>query len=163
MKNYILIFTALFLFTHCTNENSNNEEADVKVEENNPETSVEPGHHKASNDSPYVGFWVIEFAIGNPSGNKEELSNEYVGRWHDLKADNTFESGKWQEQNNSGSWSYDDETKIIQLNYDKAETIGHEWKIQGQGDRMIWIGNTPNNKKGTQLKLNRETSRPQQK
>ena len=164
MKNFIWILAIIFLFTQCANENSNNEKVESTTTETTitAETSSEPDHYKASADAPYVGFWVIEFAIGNPSGNKEEVSNEFVGRWCDLKADNTFESGKWEEQNNTGTWSFDPNTNYIFLKYDKAETIAHEWRIQGQGDRMVWIGNTPSNVKGTQLKLNRETARPRQ-
>ncbi len=159
MKNFIWILTAAVIFTHCTNENANKAENQEGV---NTEAPAEPGHIAASADSPLVGFWVIRFALGSPKEQGEEIANQYQGRWLNLKGDNTFESGKWQEKNNTGKWNYNAETKIVQLNYANPEPIGTEWKIQGQGDRMVWLGNTPNNKKGTQLSIYRETAMPRQ-
>jgi hypothetical protein len=159
MKNFIWILTIAVIFASCSNENPENSEA---PEETKTETTTEPGHYKASPDAPLVGLWAIEFALSTTKEKGIETTKLYKGRWFDLKPDNTFESGKWQEKNNTGKWNYDAEKKIVQLHFDKEEPIGFEWKIQGQGDRMIWHGNTPNNKKGTQLSLNRETALPQQ-
>ena len=164
MKNFILIALSTLILSSCANDQSNTTEAVQEPQkEETTITGSEPGHYTASKDAPYVGLWVVEFALGTASADKKELAKEFVGRWLNLKADNTFKSGKWQEQNNSGTWSFDAENKIIQINYSKEESISYEWKIQGQGDRMIWLGNTPNNKKGTQLSLNRESELPQQK
>lgn len=160
MKNFLWILVTLVLFTHCANENSNNSES--TTDSGDAVNSAEPGHYKASPDSPYIGLWVIQFALGSTEEDKKAIPNEYQGRWFSLKPDNTFESGKWQESNNTGTWSLDPETRIIQLNFTNPEPIGHEWKIQGSGERMVWLGNTPNNTKGTQLKLTRETKLPVQ-
>jgi len=159
MKNFIWLLTIAFVFTNCANENS--ETAENSQEPENTDTSSEPKHYKASPDAPLVGLWVIEFALGSANVDKEELSKQYEGRWLNLGPDNTFESGIWQEKNNAGTWSYDAEQRIILLNYKQAESIGFEWKIQGQGDRMVWLGNTPQNTKGTQLSLSRITELPQ--
>ena len=161
MKNFLWILTITLLFTHCANENPKNTVAQTDSSET--VTPAEPGHHKASPDSPYIGLWVVQFALGSTDEDKNAIPNEYQGRWFSLKPDNTFESGKWQESNNTGNWSFDPETHIILLNFKNQETIGHEWKIQGSGERMVWLGNTPNNSKGTQLKLTRETKLPVQK
>ncbi len=160
MKNLIWFIITTIIFTSCANESNTNTTGESQAEGEVVSPS-EPGHYKASPDAPLIGLWVIEFALGGPNIKKEELANEYQGRWVNLKGDNTFESGKWQEQNNTGNWNYDPGTRIIQINYDKPETIGHEWRIQGHGDANVWLGNTPNNKLGTQLKVNKETTLPQ--
>ena len=161
MKNFIWVLMIAFVFTNCANENTTETEEPTETEKT--ETSSEPKHYKASPDAPLVGLWVVEFALGSANVDKEELSKQYEGRWLNLAPDNTFESGIWQEKNNTGNWSYDAENKIILLNYSKAESIGHEWRIQGQGERMVWLGNTPNNAKGTQLSLSRIKELPQKK
>jgi hypothetical protein len=160
MKNFIWVLITAFIFTSCANENNTNTSEEPQKEEK-PVTPSEPGHYKASPEAPLIGMWVIQYALGGPNIEKEELANMYQGRWVNLKADNTFESGKWQEQNNTGTWNYDPDTRIIQFNYDKTETIANEWRIQGHGDANVWLGNTPNNKLGTQLKVNKETALPQ--
>ncbi len=160
MKNFIWILMTALIFTQCADENTTTSETQDGAETTTP---AEPGHYKASADSPLIGLWVIQFALGSANVDKDELSKEYEGRWHDLKADNTFESGRWEEKTNSGTWSFDGETRIIQLNYTQTEPIGNEWKIQGDANRMVWLGNTPNNRKGTQLKLTKETAKPQAK
>ncbi len=159
MKNLTWILFAVIFLASCANETSNNSE--VQKEINDTTSTSEPKHYKASADAPLVGLWEVQFALGSGNVDKDALANEYVGRWLNLKPDNTFESGKWQESSNTGNWSYDAETKIVTIHYDKPETIGFEWRIQGKGDRMVWLGNTPNNKKGTQLSLNRATALPQ--
>jgi hypothetical protein len=161
MKNFIWILMTALTLTQCTNENTNTTETQEVADTTT--TSTEPGHYKASPDSPLIGLWVTQFALGSPNVDKDELSKEFEGRWHDLKADNTFESGRWQEKTNSGTWIFDPETRIIQLNYTQTEPVGNEWKIQGDANRMVWLGNTPNNRKGTQLKLTKETAKPQAK
>ena len=112
-------------------------------------------HVKASADSPYVGLWVIERALG------KSIGEEAHGRWFNLKADNTFESGQWQETHNSGTWSYLPNSKYIRLVFAKAEDFPGEWEIQGSADRILWKGNTPANPEGTQMLLTRETVLPQ--
>lgn len=161
MKNFICLFAVALFLVQCTNENANN--ADTSAETPATETPAEPKHYAASPDAPLVGLWVVEFALGSPKSEAKKLSEEYQGRWFNLKPDNTFVSGKWQDTDNAGNWSYDANEKIVLLNFDKAEAIGHEWRIQGGGDRMVWVGNTPNNKKSTQLSLNQATELPQKK
>ena len=160
MKNFIWILAITLIFTNCANENSGNSGTQDGA---NADTLAEPGHYEASPDAPLVGLWVIQFALGTTGEDEKAPAAEYQGRWFNLKPNNTFESGRWQEKNNTGKWNYDAETMIIQLNFDNAEQIGYEWKVQGQGDRIVWLGNTPNNQKGTQMKLTRETKLPQEK
>ncbi len=165
MKNILWILLIAFLFTNCGNETNNT--GSQESQENQPttsqsETPSEPGHYTASPDAPYVGLWVIQFALGSGAESKEELAAEFEGRWFNLKRDNTFTSGKWQESNNAGKWSYDASTKFILLEFQQPDGFNPQWRIQGQGDRMVWLGNTPSNQKGTQLKLIRETVLPHQ-
>lgn len=160
MKNILWILLVAFLFTHCTNDSVTQENQDSQPTLDQNETPSEPGHYKASPDAPFVGLWVIQFALGSGSKTKAELAAEYEGRWFNLKRDNTFTSGKWQETNNAGKWNYDASTKFILLEFQQPDDFTPQWRIQGQGDRMVWLGNTPLNEKGTQLKLIRETALP---
>ena len=163
MKNIIWTLLIAFLFTNCGNEGNNagsHETQDNQTATDQNGTPSEPGHYTASPDAPYVGLWVIQFALGSEADKKQELAEEYEGRWFNLKRDNTFTSGKWQEKNNAGKWNYDASTKFILLEFQQPDDFNPQWRIQGQGDRMVWLGNTPANQKGTQLKLIRETVLP---
>ncbi len=159
MKNFIWILVTALIFTSCSNENSNSSATQDGT--TSEDGTGEPGHYEASPDAPLVGLWAIKFALGNQEENATSPAEEYQGRWFHLKSNNTFDSGKWQEKNNSGKWNYDATNQIIQLHFDNSEPIGNEWKIQGQGEEMVWLGNTPNNKRGIQMKLLRETKLPQ--
>lgn len=163
MKNCIWILLTALIFAYCANENSNSSATQDGAATNASEEAgtAEPGHYEASPDAPLVGLWAIQFALGSKEEDEKATASEYQGRWFHLKSNNTFDSGKWQEKNNTGKWNYDPEAKIIQLHFDNSEQIGVEWKIQGQGEEMVWLGNTPNNQRGIQMKLTRELKLPQ--
>ena len=154
MYKVFLLLSVAFVFTCCTNNNPSTEEAEVTAA-NVPSQPVKT-HYEASHEAPYCKLWVVKHA-----GVTNDLNN-YIGRWFNLKTDNTFESGKWEETNNSGTWSIDEETTIIKMIFKTPETIPSNWKIQGEGGggRILFKGNVPGNEKGIQVMLEPETVLP---
>ncbi|MFK8101669.1 MAG: hypothetical protein AB8G15_04065, partial [Saprospiraceae bacterium] len=136
--------------TPATDEHAGHDHATL------PSVKVDTSLHvKASHLSKYLGMWSYAGVVGG-----EGAKEKFAGRWIQFKGDGTFESGIWEEKNNQGHWYADPDTKIIKIAYDKGEEIHGEWRVQGGGDTMIWLGNTPNNPKSTQIKMALITERP---
>ncbi|MFT5802758.1 MAG: hypothetical protein ACI956_002579, partial [Nonlabens sp.] len=83
---------------------------------------------------------------------KEEVE-KYTGRWINIKRDDTFTSGIYLKENNSGTWSYNEETKIIQLMPKETEDIQTDWLVNGSGEFLILLGSTDTNKTGMQIRM----------
>jgi len=155
MKKFIWLLSFAMLFAFCKNETTDSTETETDAHAGHGHANESPTHTKASPDSPYVGLWVVEMAFGKTIG------AEAKGKWFNLKADNTFESGQWQDSDNSGTWSYHPNSKYIRLVFSKVVAFPGEWEVQGSGNEMVWKGNTVSNPEGTQMKLIRETVLPQ--
>ena len=70
--------------------------------------------------------------------------------------------GKWNEETNSGQWSFDGDTRLINLTFNEDTGEETQWRVQGTGSVVLWLGNTEKNKTGAQMKLAMTNTRPQQ-
>ena len=157
MNRFLFILTLTLLFAACKNEPSKKQ----NVQNAKPADSHEGhAHVKASADGPLVGVWEYTFAMGI---NDKGVGERYADRWIEMKMDNTFESGIGVDQNNKGTWSFDDNTKFIDLNYEtKEDGLADQFKVQGIGGlEVIWKGNTPRNPRGLTIKMTKLPNRPQ--
>lgn len=156
-----LLLLSIFLLISCQADNKSNTASSTKETEA-PQNSAAPTqasntHVAASSEARFVGMWHYETIVGNP-----EKKEDYVGRWIHMKRDNSFTSGLFFDENNSGTWSYNESTKIIKLNFKEPEEIESEWLVNANGDFIIWIGNANSNMTGLQVKMVRyaEDKRP---
>jgi hypothetical protein len=149
----LLMLCGLFFFSCKSDTNSNSDNNSATT---NPDGST---HVPSSPSSLMLGLWHFAVVVGD-----QPVADKYKGRWIDIKRDDTFTSGLYLEENNSGTWSYNPETKIISLKYKNDEGLAPEWETQGGGESIIWKGSTPNNKTGLQIKMvvNLEGKRPAQ-
>ncbi len=139
-----LLFTAFF-FTACKNEKSSDSSETANAE--TPEEA--PIHVKSERAAVAIGFWHYKTIAGS-----DEEKERYKGRWIHVKRDDTFISGLYDQQTNSGTWTFDDPSSTILFKYkDSGESLAYEWKVQGFGTTTIWMGNTPSNPKATQIKM----------
>ncbi|MEL6638274.1 MAG: hypothetical protein AAFW73_20410 [Bacteroidota bacterium] len=121
-------------------------------------TKTEVPHVEASVLAPLIGLWHYQTVAGIKD---PKVKDDYLGRWIDLKGDQTFTSGIWQEQTNSGKWTYDGESTLINFYYDQSEVIYDEFQVQGAGmDIVAFLGNTSRTKRGIQIKMVKENERP---
>ncbi len=143
----LLLLSAL-VFTSCKSD----KKADQQAASSSSSASTgeaAPQHFKSERAAVLVGFWHYAMVVGDPKD-----VEKYQNRWIDLRRDDTFTSGIFDKQTNSGTWSFADEAESVILHYDKKdEGLAYEWRIQGYGDMVIWKGNTPSNPKSTQLKM----------
>ena len=169
MKKNIYLWMALALFTACQTDNTNTrtsasviptETESNPVDTNAPKPNVEIIHVPASILAPMIGLWQYQTVVGVKDA---KTKDDYFGRWIDLKGDQTFTSGIWQEQTNAGKWAFDGETKLINFNYNKAESIFDEFQVQGVGqDVIVFKGNTIRTTRGIQIKMVKDNERPVQ-
>jgi len=147
-----ILLVSLLLFVSCKSDpkdtTSNNNTTSQPVGANTPAEPTASTHISASSTAPLIGLWHYH----NIGGNKEKTV-AYKGRWVDLKADMTYTSGIYLEENNSGTWTYSDKTKLIKLMPKETEEIETEWVVSGNGEFILWLGNTSNNKSGIQIRM----------
>lgn len=141
----LLLLTSLF-FTSCKSDKAADQQAAVSSESD----ATAPPHFKSERAAVMVGFWHYAMVVGDAK-DKEMYQN----RWIDIKRDDTFTSGVFDKETNSGTWTFADDRESVILNYNKKdEGLAYEWKIQGYGDMLIWKGDLAgSNPKSTQIKM----------
>ncbi len=162
MSRLFLLCSIVFIFSCGGGDSTNTSNGEAATAGSSTSTTntaaVAPvkKHYEASHEAPYCKLWVVKFAaeVDNPQ--------DYKGLWFDLKTDGSFESGRYEEQTNDGTWSIEKETTIIKLQFNKQELIPSNWQIQGAGGkgRILWKGNVAGNRKGFQVMLEPENQRP---
>lgn len=167
MKPLYFFLALALVFSACSGDTAQNNNANTS-ETTGHEGHNHDGHDHAGHDhgthvasshiSPYIGMWMIEFAIG-VGDNKDVYEKTYKGVWYDFKSDNTFTSGRWEEQTGAGKWDVNKSTKDLTLDYtDDEKDI--QWRTQGNSETLILLGNVGKNNSGTQVKMIRTNDRP---
>lgn len=164
MNRLVLLLAISILFSYCSGDQAETDvtgdtapnSENVASQDGAAGSANEKTHFEASHESPYCKLWVIKFAA------EVEKQEDYKGRWFNLKCDNTFESGQWQETLNKGQWAIEESTNILSLYFNDPTDFPAAWQIQGSGGggRIIWKGNVPGNLPGYQLMIEPETVLP---
>jgi hypothetical protein len=104
-----------------------------------------------------TGWWNIRMAY-QPTDTT--VHTHYVGKSLKFREDQTFDilqqDGKVQE---TGHWAYDDPNKILYIAC-KNTYFNNSWKLQENGFRMVWIGNTDINVTGIQIRMDGSKTAP---
>ncbi|MEO1518602.1 MAG: hypothetical protein AAFV95_26550 [Bacteroidota bacterium] len=125
-------------------------------ETDNATVSVSPTHVKASDIAPFIGLWSFTKPMC-----REEIRNRYYrGRWIQFSGDGTFTFGRYQDQTNSGRFSYAGDKKIMSLDFADDSDTDIDWKVMQGVDIMIWLGNAAVNTTGDQIQLKKVKERP---
>lgn len=120
-----------------------------------PATNMEPvAEAKADPTAPLQGMWEVNFAMTMEDDPKTS-GKKVQGKWIYLKPEGIFTSGVYEKQTNNGTWKYDPDMDIISLNYEKPGDKSTTWKVQLGRDIIVWLGQTPENKSGSQIRLKR--------
>lgn len=168
MKKFAFYLFSLLIFAACQPDSGNGQSNQAALtpgttspsDAPNNTNNREPVHVPASTLAPMIGLWHYEATAGLKDAATRDL---YEGRWIDLKGDQSFTSGKWQEQTNSGKWEYNAESKQINFFYQKNEGIYDEFIVQGAGGEIVvFKGNTERTTRGIQIKMVKYPDRPTQ-
>lgn len=168
MKKSAFYLFILLILVACQPDTGNSQQAALAPSAtSSPETPAaptknnrEPVHVPASTLAPMIGLWHYEATAGLKDAATRDV---YEGRWIDLKGDQSFTSGKWQEQTNAGKWEFNAESKLINFFYQKSEDIFDEFIVQGiGGDIVVFKGNTERTTRGIQIKMVKYSDLPTQ-
>jgi hypothetical protein len=66
--------------------------------------------------------------------------NPKEGHWIDLKENGTFDYGIWGEKTASGTWKYDNSTRLLELHTSGKNAADSEWRTMHKDDNLILVG-----------------------
>ena len=104
-----------------------------------------------------TGWWNPRFAY---QGSDTTVHLNYLGKSLKFKEDQTFEIFKGKQVIDAGHWAYDDPKKILYISCQNTY-FNNTWKLQENGFRMVWIGNTDLNVTGIQMRLDGSKTPPE--
>ena len=108
--------------------------------------------------APLIADWEVQAIIKVKDSN---LRENLDGAWFNLALDQTFTFGQFESQTGQGTYNYDDATQIIEFFFNPSNVkIPTQYKLNGigayDGSTLIWMGNTPKNPIGMQLKMTKK-------
>ena len=151
--NRLFAFILILSLGACTADTPTNTQGSIvpsKTATDKPMKIVE-----ASVLAPLIGSWEATHALNFKNS---EDRKKYEGIWFDLKGDQTFVHGQYEAETHTGTYTFDDKTQIIEFVFNPSgQQIANQYKIQGIGFKgtstLIWMGNTPKNPDGMQIKM----------
>jgi hypothetical protein len=134
----------------------------------NPGSTTDPVKNNPSNQNPpkeitgrmkyVVGqIWWYEAYVSDNT----EYCKDQRGKWFQFNADGSFVYGKYQDQIDSGTWSYDEPKETLYLsNPGGSETL--EWKtmMSHTNDQMVFLGPPRGQNGGDQTMLRPYLQKP---
>ncbi|MEM1319855.1 MAG: hypothetical protein AAGG75_06330 [Bacteroidota bacterium] len=165
MKYFWSLLLCCLLLTACQdnsadNNNSNNNSSTTTADNGTAADAAAdraPKHISASALAPFIGLWSYSMPVSNDVAR----TKDYEGRWIEFSGDQTFKSGKWQEQTNTGTFEYDENTNILLIRYKNQKDATMDWKIKLGIDVMIWLGNANINTSGDQIRMQKIPELPE--
>ncbi len=108
--------------------------------------------------APIIANWEVQAVI---KVKDSDIRENLDGAWFNLNLDQTFTFGQFESQTGQGTYNYDNTTQIIEFFFNpKNIRVPSQFKINGigayDGSTMIWMGNTPKNQSGMQLKMTKK-------
>jgi len=150
--NRTIFFFILLFFAACQTDTPTNSQGTVVP----PASATSPKKIvQASALAPLIGSWEAEAALGFKNNDDRE---NYEGIWFDLNGDQTFAHGQYEQQTHTGTYTFDEESNIIEFVFNpRGQKIANQYRLQGIGFKgtstLIWLGNTPKNEDGMQIKM----------
>jgi hypothetical protein len=96
-----------------------------------------------------TGWWNPIMAF---QGSDTTVHKQFLGKSLKFREDQTFDILEGKKVVDQGNWAYDDVKKEIYISC-KNPYFNNTWKVQENGYRMVWIGNTELNLTGIQVRF----------
>ena len=103
-----------------------------------------------------TGWWNIRMAY-QPSDTT--VYTHYMGKSLKFREDQTFDIIQGGKVMETGHWGYDDPNKTLYIACNSTY-FNNTWKLQENGFRMVWIGNTSLNVTGIQMRMDGSKTPP---
>ena len=82
------------------------------------------------------------------------------GHWMDFHDNGTYDYGIWGEKTYSGTWTYNDQTKLLELKPAGGEKAS-EWQVGHRDDNLILVGTATHGDNRYQVRWLRNENRPE--
>ena len=66
--------------------------------------------------------------------------NPKEGYWLDFKENGTYDYGIWGEQKGSGTWTYDNDTRLLEMTPTSGPDKPSEWQVKHKEDNVVLLG-----------------------
>jgi hypothetical protein len=103
-----------------------------------------------------TGWWNPKMAF---QASDTTAHVNYMGKSLKFREDQTFDIMKGAKVLETGHWGFDDVNKILYISCNDTY-FNNTWKIQENGFRMVWLGNTDLNVTGIQIRFDGSKTPP---
>lgn len=104
-----------------------------------------------------TNWWELRMAY---QASDTTVHKHYQGKFLKFREDQTFDILQGNKVVESGHWAYDDPNKIMYISCNNTY-FNNTWKVQENGFRMVWIGNTDLNVTGIQMRMDGANKLPE--
>ncbi len=66
--------------------------------------------------------------------------NPNQGHWIDFNPDGTYTYGVWGEKTVEGTWTYDDDTQLLEMMPSSGNQKRSEWTVKYSDDKLVLVG-----------------------
>jgi hypothetical protein len=152
MRLLIFCFCSLFLILGCKNSDDTSKAAVQAEEVINPNVIENMNWTFLTNG---VFHYKNKVVVG-----EKLTSNPVDGQWLDFKDNGSFDQGTWDKLDYSGSWTYSDETQLLEFlpNSDKGEAS--EWRVLNNENNLVLVGTAKYMNNNVQMRLVRNMEKP---
>lgn len=151
----LLIIGALFA---CKQEASEATETPVETPAASQPTAGSDNPNLVANmDWTFLTDKLFHHRVTVASGKIDE--NVRKGHWMDFQEKGRFESGVWAEKTSEGSWTYDDNSKLLTLK-PTGDAKPSEWRIMHKDNNLILVGTATYGNNAEQVQWIRHEARP---
>ena len=96
-----------------------------------------------------TGWWNLRMAY---QSSDTTVHKNYIGKFLQFREDQTFDIIQGKKVVETGRWGFDEANKTIYISC-KNTYFNNSWKINENGFRMVWLGNTDINFTGIQMRM----------
>ena len=160
----LLIFVTLLL-SGCGNDDSSVAE-DSASSTPQAESATSGAGEQPTNTATTVDQMPWTFLIDGIYHNNATITsgqnpadNPNKGAWIDFKDNGTYDYGKYDKKEYSGSWFYDGDKEFLELN-PEGEERPSEWQLKYKDNNLIWVGTNKYGDNATQMRWLRRQGYP---
>ena len=119
-------------------------------------TPVPTGGH----DYTFLTHELFHIGGAHISGAKDDKEQPYKDQWIELVPHGTFKWGDHKAELYSGTWSYNNDAKLLRLVPGSGDAKASEWNVMHNDNMVILLGTKTYGNNNTQIQLIRSTTLP---
>ena len=157
-KNAIPFALLICALIACKQEASETTETPTEAAPSSqPATGSDNPNLVANMDWTFLTDKLFHHRVTVASGKSDK--NTRKGHWMDFQEKGKYESGVWGEKTAEGSWTYDDNSKLLTLK-PTGDAKPSEWRVMHKDNNLILVGTATYGNNAEQVQWIRNEARP---